>query len=210
MPSPNFKKGRTSAIKYIVIHHWDDPAKKPKIEGVVNHFEDPAVEVSAHYVVSDGLIIQMVKETDTAWHARSANPYTIGIEVDPQVPGDTYKTVGQLVKEIRGRYGDLPLRKHSDFVNTSCPGDLDLARIDKEARGDIMSKDKLTREDVIELHLAYTGSQPGRDYDWRHIGGPLSPCINDFKKVATPRATPDLIAVKKIADALKEYNKVGL
>lgn len=183
IPSPNFKKGRTAAIKYIVIHHWDDPDKKPTVQGVVNHLKDPEVEVAAHYVVSGDRVIQMVDENDTAWHARSANPYTIGIEVDPQVPGDTYRTVGQLVREIRVRHGNLPLRKHSDFVKTSCPGDLDLARIDKEAKEDAMAKDKLTREDVIELHLAYTGSQPGKDYDWRHVGGTLTKCIQDFKKL---------------------------
>lgn len=131
--SPNFKAGRTSPIKYIVIHHWDDPAKKPTIQGVINHFKNPRIEVAAHYIVSGDRIIQMVKESDTAWQARSANPYTIGIEVDPQVPGNTYATVGRLVREIRSRHGHLPLRKHSDFVNTSCPGNLDINRIDREA-----------------------------------------------------------------------------
>lgn len=133
VPSPNFKSGRTEAVKYIVIHHWDDPARKPKIEGVINRFKDPAIEIAAHYVVSGDRIVKMVEEKDTAWHARSANPFTIGIEVDPQVPGDTYETVGALVQDIRSRYGNLPLKRHCDFVNTTCPGELDLARIDKEA-----------------------------------------------------------------------------
>ena len=132
--SPNFKAGRTQSIKYIVIHHWDDPIKQPKLQGVLNHFKDPKVQVAAHYVVTGDRIIQCVKESDTAWHSRAANPFTIGIEVDPNVPGNTYATVGRLVREIRERHGNLPLRKHSDFVNTSCPGDLDLARIDKESR----------------------------------------------------------------------------
>src|SRR5436853_4214095 len=36
----------------------------------------------AHYLVKawDGGIIQFVAESDTAYHARSADPYTIGIE----------------------------------------------------------------------------------------------------------------------------------
>jgi hypothetical protein len=132
--SPNYAPGRNQAIKYIVIHHWDDPAKQPTIQGVINHFKNPAIEVSAHYVVSGDRIVQMVKESDTAWHARQANPYTIGIEIDPNVPGNTYKTVGSLVRDIRTRYGiGLPLKKHSDFNQTSCPGNLDLARIDREA-----------------------------------------------------------------------------
>lgn len=139
IPSPNFRPGRAAKIQYIVLHHWDDPAKKPTIEGVLNHFQDPSVQVSAHYVVSGDRIVQMVKETDTAWHAIQANPFTIGIEVDPQVPGNTYSTVGRLVSEIRQRNGDLPLRKHSDFNQTDCPGDLDLGKIDNIAQeGDDM------------------------------------------------------------------------
>lgn len=133
IPAPNFKAGRTDEIKYIVIHWWDDPAKKPKIEGVIQHFKNPKVQVAAHYVVSGDRIVQMVKESDTAWQARNANPYTIGIEVDPQTPGNTYATTARLVREIRERHGNLPLRRHKDFVQTSCPGTLDVERIDREA-----------------------------------------------------------------------------
>ncbi len=132
-PSPNYYPGRTDNIKYIVIHHWDDPAKKPQLEGVISHLRNPKVEVAAHYVVSDKRVVQLVKEADTAWHAIQANPYTIGIEVDPNAPGSTYATVGKLVKDIRSRHGNLPLKKHSDFNETDCPGDLDLARIEREA-----------------------------------------------------------------------------
>lgn len=151
IPSPNFDKGRTQPIKYIVIHWWDDPKKKPSIEGVINHLKDPKVKVAAHYVVSGDRVVKMVQEVDRAWHAIAANSYTIGIEVDPQVPGNTYKTVGALVRDIRSRYGNLPLKRHSDFNETDCPGNLDLARIDKEAQEENdVEKDKtilaLTRQ----------------------------------------------------------------
>lgn len=132
--SPNYQPGRTQRIQAIVIHWWDDPAKKPVIQGVINHFKNPAIEVSAHYVVSGDRIVQMVKESDTAWHARQANPYSIGIEIDPNTPGNTYATVARLVREIRARHGNLPLKKHNEFNQTSCPGTLDIARIDREAR----------------------------------------------------------------------------
>lgn len=158
--SPNFKPGRTERVKYIVIHHWDDPAKKPTINGVVNHFKNPKIEVAAHYVVSGDRIIQMVKESDTAWHTRAANPHTIGIEVDPNVPGNTYATVGRLVQEIRKRHGNLPLRKHSDFVNTSCPGNLDLARIDQESKGIVQEEDmKLNKGQVMRLYQLLRGDE---------------------------------------------------
>lgn len=160
IPSPNFASGRTQTIRYIVIHHWDDPAKQPKIEGVINHFKDPSIEVAAHYVVSGDRIAQMVKESDTAWHARSANPFTIGIEVDPNVPGNTYVTVGRLVNEIRQRHGLLPLRRHSDFVQTDCPGNLDLARIDKEAntQGEDMTPQKGVTPTATEVTYVFVNA----------------------------------------------------
>jgi hypothetical protein len=120
----------------IVIHQWDDPAKKPSLSGVVSWFLNPASQVSAHYVVSGDTVIQMVEETDIAWHAMQANGFTIGIEVDPNTPGNTYKTVGELVRQIRSRRGNIPLKKHSDYVNTACPGNIDLNRIENEAKGD--------------------------------------------------------------------------
>jgi hypothetical protein len=51
-------------------------------------FQDPDSDVSAHYIVSNyddteyqpGSITQMVFNSDTAWHARCANSYSIGIE----------------------------------------------------------------------------------------------------------------------------------
>lgn len=163
IPSPNFKSGRTQPIRYIVIHHWDDPAKRPALQGVVNHFKNPAIEVSAHYVVTGDQIIQMVKESDTAWHAVQANPYTIGIEVDPLLPGNTYATVGRLVREIRGRHGNLPLRKHSEFVQTSCPGNLDIGRIESEST--LQRKDEtMTVKEIDEMiaatYVAIAGRNP--------------------------------------------------
>lgn len=164
--SPNFKAGRTSALKYIVIHWWDDPAKKPKIEGVINHFKKASVQVAAHYIVSGDRIVQMVKESDTAWHARSANPYTIGIEVDPQTPGNTYATVARLVREIRQRHGNLPIKPHKDFVQTSCPGTLDLARIDREANatntpsgGNAMDGKFKNDDEIQEAYFALRGKR---------------------------------------------------
>lgn len=133
--SPNFYDGRTSDPQSIVGHWWGDPSTKPTMAGVVAHFQKSASEVSAHFVVSGDRIVQMVNMADTAWHARQANPYTIGIEIDPNTPGNTYETVGALVKFIRGYYGDLPLKKHSDYVNTACPGTIDLAKIDALSRG---------------------------------------------------------------------------
>lgn len=44
-----------------------------------------------------------------------------------------------------------------------------------------MSVDKLSREDVIEIHRAYFIGDPGAGYGWEHVGQPLSKIVADFK-----------------------------
>lgn len=120
----------------IIIHWWNDPAKKPTMPGTVSWFLNPNSQVSAHYVVSGNTVVKMVDEEDQAWHAMQANQFSIGIEIDPNVPGNTYKTAGELVRDIRKRRGNLPLKKHSDYVATGCPGSIDLKRIEQESKGE--------------------------------------------------------------------------
>lgn len=68
-----------------------------------------------------------------------------------------------------------------------------------------MARDSLSKEDVIELHRAYTGSDPGKDYDFRHVGQPLEVAIRDFKKVAVPHVQPGQEEAVKLLDGLKDY-----
>ncbi|MCF7220879.1 N-acetylmuramoyl-L-alanine amidase [Marilutibacter chinensis] len=68
--------GRT--IERIVIHITDGGAN---INGTIGWFQNPDAKVSAHYVIGqDGEVVQMVRHDDVAWHARSANGTSIGIE----------------------------------------------------------------------------------------------------------------------------------
>jgi hypothetical protein len=66
-----------TGIKQIVIHDVEG-----SYGSCINWFQDPAAEVSAHYVVRsmDGEITQMVAEKNVAWHDACNNTYTIGIE----------------------------------------------------------------------------------------------------------------------------------
>jgi hypothetical protein len=146
----------------IVIHHWDDPAKHPTLAGVRAHFHNTDAEVSAHYVVSDQTVVQMVKEADAAWHAVTANTHSIGIEIDPNFPGKTYETVGALVADIRSRYGNLPLIRHRDVpgTSTSCPGNTDLGLIDKYARGEADMKADLG---MVKQMAQTIGGRVGRN-----------------------------------------------
>src|SRR5881394_3438790 len=73
----NYDVGRTMAITQIVIHETGGTWFS-----AVNWFQNPRSRVSAHYLVKawGGGILQFVAESDTAFQARVANPYSIGIE----------------------------------------------------------------------------------------------------------------------------------
>lgn len=134
--SPN-SSARITKPRCIVIHHWNDPSTPGTLAGTVSWLCNPRSKVSAHYVVSGSQIYQLVPENRRAWHARGGNGDSIGIELDPRQQDATYSSAAALIREIRGRHGDLPLVRHRDVKgsNTACPGAYDLARLDRLARG---------------------------------------------------------------------------
>ncbi|WP_112236952.1 N-acetylmuramoyl-L-alanine amidase [Kribbella monticola] len=120
----NYRAGRTAAITTIVIH-----VTQGSYAGTISWFKDPAAQVSAHYVIrsSDGQITQMVAEKDTAWHVRTENPYTIGIEHEGYVDQPSwftdamYRSSAALTKNIAERRG-IPkdrahIKGHSEMPN---------------------------------------------------------------------------------------------
>lgn len=133
--SPNFSAGRGRNKVEFIVMHW--------IVGTLtsanNTFKNRNNQVSAHYGIGQNRIYQFVKDEDTAWHAGNfqVNQKSIGIEHEgsPTLPitDKVYENSAWLVAELRRRYGNLPLRRHSEFVATQCPGSLDLARIDAMA-----------------------------------------------------------------------------
>jgi N-acetyl-anhydromuramyl-L-alanine amidase AmpD len=107
----NYDLGRWAPVTAIVIHETDGPWTS-----AVNWFRNSRSRVSAHYIVRawDGGIVQMVAESDTAYHARNANPWSIGIELEYSVrfgiphTAAQYRTAAQLTCAIARRYG-IPL-----------------------------------------------------------------------------------------------------
>jgi len=130
--SPNYTAGR-AGMQYIVIHWWDDPAKNPSYEGVIATLCNPNRQASAHYVVTGTgrRSACLVAPGDTAWHAGNwtANQNSIGIECDPRCRDEDYDVVAEVIADIRSAFGNLPLRRHSDFMATRCPGNYDLNRL---------------------------------------------------------------------------------
>lgn len=137
--SPN-SNGRPGDPRFIVIHHWG--SRGQKFANVVSWLCQKRARVSAHYVAEGGRVARIVPESERAWHAGDdyGNDYGIGIECRPEATDEDYATVAALVRNIRSRRGNLPLRPHKDFTRTACPGAWDLARIDREVRAGLPSK----------------------------------------------------------------------
>lgn len=136
--SPNRTRGRGGRrITGIVIHWWDDPSKKPTFDAVVNWLCRPGGTSSAHYVAEAGKVACIVATKDTAWHCGHypSNQTTIGIECNPRMSAGDLETVAELIADIRKTYGRLPLSKHSDYQQTTCPGTYagKIAQLDKRA-----------------------------------------------------------------------------
>lgn len=120
-PQCNFEE-RTKEVSAVVIHYTEG-----SYAGCISWFQNCDSQVSAHYVIrsSDGQVAQMVREADKAWHARSANGYTIGIEHEAY--GDIisffteamYNSSADLVRDICRRYDAI------DGHRTFCTDTLD-------------------------------------------------------------------------------------
>lgn len=120
--SPNYSAGRPfGAPNVIVIHHWG--ANGQKFDNVVSWLCRPGGTSSAHYVVEDGRVAQIVGCENRAWHAgKLGNPRGIGVECRPECTAGDFETVAKLIADLRDAYGPLPLARHKDFMNTACPG----------------------------------------------------------------------------------------
>lgn len=125
--SPNHAGRRPTNVKLqgVVVHWWDDPKKNPTLSGVRSWFKNPASQVSAHYVVESGTVVQMVRDDNVAWHAGSKhwNERLIGIECNPRMSAGDLETLAQLIADLERKHGQLLIYKHSDVnKSTRCPG----------------------------------------------------------------------------------------
>ncbi len=101
---------RTKEVSAVVIHYTEG-----SYVGTISWFKNCDAQVSAHYVIRsvDGQVTQMVLEKDKAWHARTANGYTIGIEheaygnVWEYFTEEMYQSSANLVRSICSRYDTI-------------------------------------------------------------------------------------------------------
>ena len=135
--SPN-QNARNRKIAGITCHWWGTPTGQNP-EGIVSWLCDKRAGTSAHYVVSENTVWCIVDPDRRAWHAGNskANHDQIGIELDPNMSrrAATERTAAALIADLRAVYGNLPLSPHKRWTSTQCPGNWDLGRLDKLARG---------------------------------------------------------------------------
>ena len=143
--SSNFKSGRTSDIKYIVIHYTANNGDTAKNN--VDYYSNTAVKASAHYFVDEfDTVYQSVKDTDTAWavgasryvHPQCRNANSISIEMCSRNKNgsgksatdngwyfkeETINNAVALTKELMAKY-NIPIEnviRHYDVTGKICP-----------------------------------------------------------------------------------------
>ncbi len=95
--SPNRSPGQPSGKKVVVHATRSGISMNPsEFPGTLNHFANPASQVSAHGLVGrDGRIARIVPDSQTAWHAGIHNPDMWGWELEQGVGSDGF-TIKQM------------------------------------------------------------------------------------------------------------------
>lgn len=138
VPSPHFSSRKGAKINRIVLHY----TTSRNAEGSMAWWQDPRSQVSAHYLISrSGEIFQCVKDEDKAWHARNANPESIGIEfaaaagdrMTPEQEGPACKLIHWLVETYSIPWTHINGHRYTPGNEnaTDCPGDLFGERTEK-------------------------------------------------------------------------------
>ena len=139
--STNFKKGRISDIKFIVIHFTANNGDTAKNNA--DYFaNNNNLSASAHYFVDENEVWQSVNDGDTAWHCggtsykhpscRNAN--SIGVEMCSRkdssgkyyIKEETIKNTIELVKTLMAEH-NIPIEnviRHYDVTGKNCPAPL--------------------------------------------------------------------------------------
>lgn len=141
--SPNFTPrakvfsvfGVSRNITSIAIHHWGDPRANATFAGVIAWLCRKNGKSSAHSVIEAGRVAYLINYSDASWSTGNSrgNATTIGLELHPRASKADYDTVAEHVADIWLEYGYLPLRPHSYWKATACPGRWDLNKIKKLA-----------------------------------------------------------------------------
>ena len=131
----NFTKGRTG-VDYIVIHDTGNTNAGADAEAHYNYFGGANRNASAHYFVDDHQIIQVIEDSNAAWHCGDGkgkygikNSNSIGVEICVNQDGDYDKAVSnavELAATLLKKYNlSLDrLKRHYDASRKTCPASM--------------------------------------------------------------------------------------
>ena len=124
--SGHWHSGRSRTLDRVVIHTTEG-----SYDGAISWFRSAnnPYSTSAHYVIrsADGEITQMVREADTAYHARDWNSRAIGIEHEAISSNpawfteEMYRSSARLVRDICDRWG-IPMDRDHIVGHVEVPG----------------------------------------------------------------------------------------
>lgn len=130
--------GYPRTVESLTIHHWGSYGQVYEI--VRDYLIANGTPTSAHFVVERGRAACLVSPADASWAAGNAkgNASSIHIECRPEATAADYQAVVELIAYLRSIYGNVPLRPHSYWASTACPGVWNLPELDRRVR--VLSK----------------------------------------------------------------------
>ena len=156
---------RTKQVSAVVIHYTEGT-----YAGCISWFKNCESSVSAHYVIrsADGQVTQMVREADKAWHARSANGYTIGIEHEAYgniwsfFTEEMYQSSADLVRDIC--YRRVNMNGHRTFYRDT----LDNGTCLNNGLHDLGGEEACTKIRGHQHYPDQSHTDPGPYWDWNY------------------------------------------
>lgn len=194
IPSGNHGGARPAKPTHITDHHIVGDAG-----AAIGRFEQAGQEASSTFVIgSDGAIYQLldimtIPYTDSNYDSnrRSITIEHAGGHANVPYTEAMYQASIKLHAWLKETYGipNSNIFQHKQVTlpsrPTACAGGLNTDRIKRDSdtliQGGSMSKDALTKEEVIELHRAYFIGDPGTGYGYEHVNQPLGKLIQDWK-----------------------------
>ncbi len=163
-PDCNYSE-RTMDVSAVVIHYTEG-----SYAGCISWFKNCDAQVSAHYVIrsSDGQVTQMVREADKAWHARTANGYTIGIEHEAYgniwsfFTDAMYQSSANLVRDICSRYESI--NGHRTFYRDTLDSGICL----NEGLHDLGGENACVKIRGHQHYPDQSHTDPGPYWDWNY------------------------------------------
>ena len=163
-PECNYEE-RTKEVSAVVIHYTEG-----SYAGCISWFQNCDASVSAHYVIRsyDGQVTQMVREKDKAWHARSANGYTIGVEHEAYgdiisfFTPEMYASSADLMRNICSRYEAI------NGYRTFCRDTLDNGTALDSGLHDLGGEDACVKIRGHQHYPDQSHTDPGPYWNWNY------------------------------------------